>query len=277
MQHLIDIHQAALDCVMTEDAHDKVRKTHLTVTAWEQGKLMPSETSSAPVPIPQPGRPSHPELVAPGRVPKRGVNSPQQRAALVHALAHIEFNAINLAWDVVYRFRGLPRAFYDDWITVAADEARHFTMLRGRLRELDHDYGDFAAHNGLWQAAVHTSHDLLARMALVPRVLEARGLDVTGEICLRLRRAGDSVTADMVATIEQEEVAHVRAGTRWFRHGCAQAGLEPHATFFNLIDRFAQGRIKGPFNREARLRAGFTLQELEELERRFSQHLLKRS
>lgn len=267
MQHPTDIHQAALDCITTDNPDEKLRKTQATAAAWEQGELTPSDTAPAPVPIPQPGRPPRPELVAPGCVPKRGVNTPRQRAALIHALAHIEFNAINLAWDAVYRFRGLPRAFYDDWVVVAADEARHFAMLRRRLRELDHDYGDFAAHNGLWEAAAATSHDLAARMALVPRVLEARGLDVTGEIEQRLRRAGDPATADIVAAIEQEEVAHVRAGTRWFRHGCAQQGLDPHATFFDLINRLAHGRIKGPFNREARLRAGFTPRELEELER----------
>lgn len=263
-----DIHQAAWECIKTEDIDEKLRKTQSTAAAWQQGKLAPSDKAPAPVPIPRPGRPPRPELVAPTRVPKRGVNTVKQRAALIHALAHIEFNAINLAWDVVYRFRGLPRAFYDDWVTVADDEARHFALLRQRLRELEHDYGDFAAHDGLWQAATRTDQDLTARMALVPRVLEARGLDVTGEIALRLRRAGDPATADIVATIEQEEVAHVRAGTRWFRHGCAQKGLDPHATFFHLIDRLVPGRVKGPFNHEARLQAGFTPRELAELERR---------
>jgi uncharacterized ferritin-like protein (DUF455 family) len=184
----------------------------------------------------------------------------------VHAIAHIEFNAIDLAWDAVYRFRGLPHAYYADWVSVANDEARHFSLLRARLQELGYDYGDFDAHNGLWEMAEKTAHDGLARMALVPRVLEARGLDVTPGMIVKLRSLGDSATVAILETILREEVAHVAAGSRWYRWYCERAGIDPAPRFRELLGEYARAVLYGPFNFEARSAAGFDDEELRMLE-----------
>ena len=209
-----------------------------------------------------PGRPERPVLVSPRDVPFRGLGSAEGRAALVHAVAHIEFNAVNLALDAALRFDGLPPDYYADWMGVARDEARHFAMLGARLAELGHAYGDFPAHNGLWEAAQKTAHDPLTRMALVPRVLEARGLDVTPGMIHRLREVGDARTAEVLAVILDEEVAHVAIGTRWYRHLCAQRGLDPVPTFHALLAEH-RVRLQRPMNEEARRRAGFDARELE--------------
>jgi uncharacterized ferritin-like protein (DUF455 family) len=198
----------------------------------------------------------------PREVPRRGLGSAEGRAALVHAVAHIEFNAINLAWDAVYRFRGMPGAYYRDWASVANDEARHFTMLAARLGQLGHAYGDFDAHNGLWEMAVKTADSCLERMALVPRVLEARGLDVTPGMIARLRSVGDEATAAILEIILREEVPHVATGTRWFRYCCERDGLDPAAAFRALLAEQVSGGLKGPFNLEARRAAGFDDAEL---------------
>lgn len=209
-----------------------------------------------------PGRPVRPVLVSPREVPYRGLGSAEGRAALVHAVAHIEFNAVNLALDAALRFDGLPPAYYADWIGVARDEARHFGMLTARLAELGHVYGDFPAHNGLWEAAQKTAHDPVQRMALVPRVLEARGLDVTPGMIHRLREVGDARTADVLGVILDEEVAHVAIGSRWFRHLCDVRGLDPVSTFRSLLVEH-RVRLQQPMNLDARMRAGFDLLELE--------------
>jgi uncharacterized ferritin-like protein (DUF455 family) len=198
-------------------------------------------------------------------VPQRGLGTPEGRAALVHAIAHIEFNAINLAWDAVYRFRGFPADYYRDWARCAHDEARHFAMLAVRLAELGHAYGDFDAHDGLWEMAGKTAHSDLARMALVPRVLEARGLDVTPGMIERLRGVGDEGTIAILEVILREEVAHVAAGTRWFRWCCERDGLEPRSTFVSLLRQYMGGSLRGPFNLSARRAAGFDAQEMEQL------------
>jgi uncharacterized ferritin-like protein (DUF455 family) len=213
----------------------------------------------------EPGRPGRPELIDPARVPRRRLGSATGRAALVHAIAHIEFNAINLALDAAYRFRGLPKDFYRDWLSVAADEARHFELLQERLRALGYEYGDFPAHNGLWEMAEKTAGDCLVRMALVPRVLEARGLDVTPGMIERLNSAGDGRTAGVLEVILAEEERHVAIGTRWFRHCCAQEGREPMPTFVALLKTHYSGTLRGPFNLEARYRAGFTPEEMRAL------------
>ncbi len=212
-----------------------------------------------------PGRPDLPRLVHPRDLPRRGFGSNEGRAAFIHAVAHIEFNAIDLAWDAVYRFRGMPAAYYADWVGVANDEARHFSMLRARLRALGHDYGDFDAHNGLWEMAGKTAHDGLVRMALVPRVLEARGLDVTPGMIVKLRGLHDDATADILEIILREEVAHVAAGSRWYRWHCERAGVEPNAKFRALLLEYATSVLHKPFNMDARLQAGFDIEELEGL------------
>jgi uncharacterized ferritin-like protein (DUF455 family) len=209
-----------------------------------------------------PGRPERPELVHPRDVVHRGLGTAAGRAAMVHAVAHIEFNAINLALDAALRFRELPCDFVRDWISVAQDEARHFGLLGARLEELGYHYGDFCAHNGLWEAAEKTSHDVLARMALVPRVLEARGLDVTPGIIHRFVEIGDAGTVSVLRIILDEEVRHVAIGTHWFRWLCAKRGLEPNATFKRLLAEHGM-RVRLPLNRAARAAAGFDDEELD--------------
>jgi uncharacterized ferritin-like protein (DUF455 family) len=225
---------------------------------------MPAD-APPPEPIRMPGRPERPRLVHPRELPKRGFGTDEGRAAFVHAIAHIEFNAIDLAWDAVYRFRGMPAAFYVDWVGVANDEARHFAMLRERLQQMGFDYGDFDAHNGLWEMAEKTAHDGLSRMALVPRVLEARGLDVTPGMITRLQGLGDKATVAILEVILREEVAHVAAGSRWFRWYCERAGVDPVRCFRELLAEYARAVLHGPFNLEARSAAGFDDAELRML------------
>lgn len=208
-----------------------------------------------------PGRPAQPELISPRDVPNRGLGTPEGRAAMIHAVAHIEFNAVNLALDAALRFDWLPAEYYADWISVAQDEARHFAMLSARLVALGYHYGAFAAHNGLWEAAEKTAHDVLARMALVPRVLEARGLDVTPGMIRRLDEVGDAPTAAVLRVILHEEVRHVAIGTRWYRYLCAQRGIDPLATFRALLVEH-RVRLQPPFNWPARSDAGFEPAEL---------------
>ena len=216
-------------------------------------------------PIGPPGRPARPALVDASRVARRRPGSEEGRAALVHAIAHIEFNAINLALDAAYRFRGMPRQYYLDWLSVAVDEARHFLMLRKRLRKMGRDYGDFPAHNGLWEMAEKTADSCLKRMALVPRVLEARGLDVTPGMIERLDSAGDAETVAALEVILAEEVRHVAVGTEWFRYCCGLEKLEPLETFLELLRDYYAGSLRGPFNLDARYEAGFSKDEMEAL------------
>ena len=244
---------------------DKVSQSIAAAEAFKRGALTVAKDAPLPEVIDAPGRPELPKLVAPRNVAHRGLGSTEGRAAFVHAIAHIEFNAINLAWDAVYRFRGMPDAFYADWVGVAADEARHFAMLRERLQQLGHDYGDLDAHNGLWEMAEKTAHCCRERMALVPRVLEARGLDVTPGMIVRLRTAGDEATAAILEVILREEVAHVAAGSRWFRWCCERDGVDPDAEFGRLIALHARGSVRGPFNLDARQAAGFSAAELDSL------------
>ena len=258
--------QAARHCLDADTPDAKPASTFATAEAFARGELSIPADAGEPAPIAMPGRPAKPALVHPRHLPRRGFGTTEGRAAFIHAVAHIEFNAIDLAWDAVYRFRGMPAQYYADWIGVARDEARHFGLLRARLRELGHDYGDFDAHNGLWEMAAQTAHDGLARMALVPRVLEARGLDVTPAMIVKLREFGDEATAGILEVILREEVAHVAAGTRWFRWWCERAGVEPRARFRELLGEFASGVLHGPFNIQARLAAGFDLDELAGLE-----------
>jgi uncharacterized ferritin-like protein (DUF455 family) len=212
-----------------------------------------------------PGRPVRPELVEPRLLQRRSMSTPQGRVVLLHALAHIEFNAINLALDAVWRFPGMPDAFYADWLKVAAEEAYHFSLLRTRLADYGHVYGDFPAHNGLWEMCERTQDDVLARMALVPRVLEARGLDASPPIRARLVQAGDDESAAILDVILRDEVGHVRIGNHWFRHLCDARGLDPHAAWLELARQYHAPKMRGPFNLEARRSAGFDEAELDTL------------
>jgi uncharacterized ferritin-like protein (DUF455 family) len=212
-----------------------------------------------------PGRPVRPELVDPRKLKRRSMQSPEGRAVLLHALAHIEFNAINLALDAVWRFAGMPAAFYLDWLKVAAEEAHHFSLLVARLAEFGHAYGDFPAHDGLWDMCERTRVDVLARMALVPRTLEARGLDASPPIRARLQQAGDHASAAILDVILRDEIGHVLIGNHWFRHLCDEGSLDPHVTYMRLADQYHAPKLRGPFNFEARRDAGFDDAELAAL------------
>ena len=244
----------ALCCAAPADKVAMLRAVDAATAVVEPGLVLP--------PVDEPGRPARPSLVAPARVPRRGTGSPAGRAALIHAIAHIEFNAINLALDAAARFSGLPVAYYRDWWQVACEEALHFSLLCEHLAVLGHQYGDFPAHNGLWEAARKTQHDPLARMALVPRVLEARGLDVTPAMRARLVAAGDEAAAAILDVILRDEVGHVAIGNRWYRHLCALAGRDPVIAFTELCAQHGQHPPRPPFNVDARLAGGFTLEEL---------------
>ena len=258
--------EAARACLDAADPAEKAELTHAHAAAFLRGERALPAGAPPPRPIRMPGRPPRPRLVHPRDLPRRGLGSDGGRAAFLHAIAHIELNAIDLAWDAVYRFRGMPGDFYRDWVQVADDEARHFVLLRDRLRALGYDYGDFDAHNGLWEMSEKTAHDGLARMALVPRVLEARGLDVTPGMIERLRALGDLHTVQILETILAEEVAHVAAGSRWYRWYCQRAGVEPRSRFRELLAEYASGYLRGPYNIEARLLAGFDEDELASLQ-----------
>ena len=219
--------------------------------------------------VESPGRPDRPLLRHPARVPQRGPGSVEGRAAMIHAITHIEFNAINLALDAVCRFAAMPDDYYFDWISVAKEESVHFTLLSQHLKQqYGHDYGDFAAHDGLWAMADKTKHDVLTRMALVPRILEARGLDVTPAMRDKLRHHGDPAAAAILDLILGDEVGHVLIGNRWYTRLCAERGLEPMATFERLL-REHDVLVRPPFNRAARLASGFNEEELVRLEARF--------
>lgn len=258
---------AAHRCLMADTPALKLAASHQVVAAWQAGELsLDEQTAPMIARIDRPGRPPLPALVSPRNLPHRGLGTSDGRAALLHAVAHIEFNAIDLAWDAAYRFRGMPRAFYDDWTQVAADEARHFGLLSERLSDYGYAYGDFDAHNGLWDMAIKTDGSCLERMALVPRVLEARGLDVTPAMIGRLRSVGDTASVAVLEIILREEVAHVAAGSRWFRWCCENEGIDAERTFDTLISRYASTAIKRPLNHDARRAAGFTENELRHLD-----------
>jgi len=211
----------------------------------------------------RPGRPALPRLVHPRDVPQRGVGSAAGRAALLHAIAHIEFNAVDLALDALWRFAGMSPAWYADWLSVACDEARHFSMLSAELTRRGFAYGDFDAHDGLWEMALRTRDDPLERMALVPRLMEARGLDVTPLIMSKLEQANDLAAVEILAVILREEVGHVAIGNRWYTALCAERGLDPALAWNDLAARHGASPPRGPLNEAARLQAGFTPQELQ--------------
>jgi uncharacterized ferritin-like protein (DUF455 family) len=258
------IFEATKRCLALPEPDSKCTAVTELAEAVDQGRCRWDSENPVEA-IGSPGRPDRPELVDPSRVPRRRLGSPRGRAALVHAIAHIEFNAINLALDAAYRFRDMPEQYYRDWLSVAADEARHFRLLQARLRELGSEYGDFPAHNGLWEMAEKTADRCLVRMALVPRVLEARGLDVTPGMIERLTGAGDHDTVAALKVILKEEVRHVAIGTHWFRFCCEQEGLDPLPTFLDLLNHHFSGSIRGPFNMAARRQAGFSDEEMEAL------------
>jgi len=250
------IEAGALRVLTTVSGQDKATLTRELVASWGAGDLVVGQGGVA---MPgRPARPARPALLAPREMPRRCGTGLAGRTALIHALAHIELNAIDLAWDLIGRFgrEDWPKQFYDDWVGVASDEARHFTLLDARLRSLGATYGDLPAHDGLWEAADNTAHDALARLAVVPLVLEARALDVTPGMISRLNRAGDNESADLIETIGREEIGHVAAGWRWFKHLAERRGLNPASAYRENVRKHFAGNLKPPFNHEARRMAG---------------------
>jgi uncharacterized ferritin-like protein (DUF455 family) len=234
---------------------EKVRLSGALASRWRRGGMPVGRA----MPPPRPARPESPALLPPRDMPKRrNFGSLPGRVALLHALAHIELNAIDLAWDLLARFpdAGLPRDFYDDWLAVAAEEAEHFALLAARLEDLGSCYGALPAHDGLWEAAAATAEDVVARLAIVPLVLEARGLDVTPEMIRRLERAGDAASTALLSRIYEDEIGHVAAGARWFDRLCRRRGLDPETTFHDRVRHYFAGALKPPFNLAARDAAG---------------------
>ncbi|MDR7095735.1 ferritin-like domain-containing protein [Hydrogenophaga laconesensis] len=267
---LISLRAQALWALCVADPGVKVAATHALFEAWQEGRTR-LNTAEHLTPAPSaslPGRPKQPVLVPPVDVPQRSPFTPPGLAMLLHAVTHIEFNAINLALDAVWRFPGMPVGFYADWLRVAHEEAIHFDLLRTHLQSLGHDYGDFAAHGSLWEMCVRTQGDVTARMALVPRTLEARGLDATPPMQARLRKVGTPAAlraVEILDVILRDEIGHVAVGNRWYGWLCAQQGIEPLSHYRRLAREHAAPRLKPPFNDAARLAAGFSPSELAEL------------
>lgn len=210
-----------------------------------------------------PGRPKKPVLISPRDLPRRSLNIVEGRAAMIHSFAHIEFNAINLAWDLICRFQDMPNEFYIDWAQVAAEETKHFKLLQGLLDDAGYEYGDFPAHDGLWKIAEQTAHDLLLRLAVVPRIMEAKGLDVTPGLIERFRKIEDENTCAVLELILKEEIGHVNRGTKWYRYQCQQLNRSPDELFKEIAKEYLPSTNSKNINRQARLMAGFSQIELD--------------
>jgi len=259
----MNLYQSAYSCLMENNVEQKRACADKLYVDYLDGKIVRSDFELKKIDIP--GRPPKPDLIPPSQLKQRKLGSELGRATLIHAIAHIEFNAINLALDAVYRFRDMPEEYYADWLKVASEEAYHFSLLNHRLEKMGYHYGDFPAHNGLWEMVLKTDHNVMIRMALVPRVLEARGLDVTPGMMERLAKAGDSETVDILKIILHDEIGHVAIGSRWFKYCCKLCELNPEKKFRELLKEYMGGALRGPFYIEGRLQAGFTQEEMDEL------------
>lgn len=256
----------ARDCLWEKDLNAKIQRSERIVGESKRGiDLVRTKSIEQCVA----GRPEFPKLVSPNKLPRRGFSNPEKRLTLVHAIAHIEFNAINLAWDAIYRFQDMPGDYYRDWIKIAGEETRHFCLLRTYLNKHQQDYGDYDAHDGLWKMAELSAHDVLHRMAIVPRVLEARGLDVTPAMISRFEENDDYEIAGILSTIYRDEVGHVGIGDKWFKTICKQRQLDARVTFRKLLLDFKLDKFSGAINRSARGEAGFSAQELDDIEQGF--------
>ncbi len=262
-----NIFTIAETCLHQADPVLKIETTHYAQGLFNNGQL--SFDSITPVlDIAKTKFPDKPQLLKPRDMPRRRLSSITGRAAFFHALAHIEFIAIYLAWDILYRFRGFPEKFYQDWLQVADEEAQHFTLIRQHLQEMGVDYGDLPAHSGLWQHAEDTAGDILARLALVPRCMEARGLDVTPQMIKKFKQQDDQKSVKLLTRILSDEVGHVKIGSYWFKKLCQQRGFNHEEKFKQMITTYYQGKPKGPFNRDLRIIAGFSDAEINWLEQR---------
>jgi uncharacterized ferritin-like protein (DUF455 family) len=250
---------ATVLAICAEDLDLKTALAQQAATRWFERRLSLRSPLDPPLPD-RPGRPAKPQLVPPKAVEKRSLHTLKGRIALLHSIAHIELNAVDLALDIVARYatEPVPHSFFDGWMQVAFEESKHFRMVRDRLRDLGADYGDMPAHDGLWQAAHSTRNDLTARLAVVPLILEARGLDVTPSLQAKMRETGDLETAAVLDVIYNDEKGHVAIGAKWFRFLCARERRDPAATFQQLVRANFRGALKPPFNDLARAEAGLT-------------------
>ncbi len=267
---MIHLYDAAYDVLKTPCPIEKAKKTRAHVQAWRDGKITKIGDPSTEKPLlERPARPVKPDLRAPSEMPRRAkAGSTKSKIALLHALAHIELNAIDLSWDIIARFThfsdqhaskedfSIPKAFYDDWTKVADDEAKHHLMLEERLNDLGASYGDLPAHDGLWEASEKTAHDFAARLAIVPMVLEARGLDVTPNMIAAMKKQEDFKTAEFLQIIHDDEITHVRAGTVWFESWCDYHGHDIEEYWQHLVRTYFNGKLKSPFNHPSREEAG---------------------
>jgi len=257
-----DLREAAINWLANTSPTHKAEGVESLNKAWLAGQVSLNVSAILAEPPGIPGRPDKPKLVSPLEVEKRSMRTVEGRAALIHALAHIEFNAINLALDAVWRFADMPVQYYTDWLKVAAEEAYHFGLLNGYLQTMGYEYGDFSAHNSLWEMAERTRSDVLARMALVPRTMEARGLDASPPLRNKFQQIGDVEAAGILDIILRDEIGHVAIGNHWFNWLCEQRGLEPIATYEDLARQYHAPAMRKPLNLEARRQAGFTEAEL---------------
>ncbi len=256
-----EMRNMAAACLMAAEPDEKLMRVRELARAHKAGDVQ-IDPSIPPATLTAPGRPEKPELVRANKMPRRGFGTQEGRAIMMHAIVHIEFNAINLALDAIQRFPDMPGDYYKDWLQVAAEEAYHFELVRAHLRHLGGEYGDYVAHGGLWEMCEKTDADVLQRMALVPRVLEARGLDVTPGIQKKLAQAGDHHAVSILDIIFRDEINHVAIGNRWYRYCCDQRGLDTESTFAALLAEFYPKGLMGPYNMLARQQAGFTDSEL---------------
>lgn len=259
---LADLRESALNWLVNSDPWRKSNGVSALYAAWQKGQLTLDVNAALNATDIIPGRPHVPELVSPLQVEKRSMRTVEGRAALIHALAHIEFNAINLALDAVWRFSAMPEQYYSDWLQVAAEEAYHFGLLNDYLVKMGYRYGDFSAHNSLWEMAEKTQHDVLARMALVPRTMEARGLDASPPLRNKFAQIGDDEAAEILDIILRDEIGHVAIGNRWFNWLCEQRGLAPITAYDALAKQYNAPAMRKPLNMDARRKAGFTEEEL---------------
>ncbi len=263
---MLSLFDYAETCLHRSNRDELLHLTHEAKSKLDKGELAVA-SDSQPLPIALVTFPSQPMWVAPRLVPKRKLTAKGGNAAFFHAIGHIEFVAIYLAWDILYRFRGLPNAFYQDWLRIADEEAQHFELISKHLQTLDIDYGDLPAHGGLWELAEQTADDLLARLALVPRCMEAHGLDVTPGLIEKFKQLDDNASISILQRILTDEVGHVERGSFWFKYVCEQKQLNPETEYRRLLSEYYQGgKPKGPFNREMRIIAGFSNAELDWLE-----------
>jgi uncharacterized ferritin-like protein (DUF455 family) len=264
---MLELRETSLAILANTDVQSKVSQLANLFDEYQAGRIVvnPSGNLDSQNNC-LPGRPTKPDLVAPKFVPKRKMDTVEGRAILWHSLAHIEFNAMNLALDAIWRFPNMPKAYYEDWLRVAKEESYHFSLINAHLQSFGFSYGDFPAHNSLWEMVERTTDSVVARMALVPRTMEARGLDAVPEIRDRFKQIKDDRAVEILEIILHDEIGHVLVGNRWFNFLCANDNLSPITTYRELAEKYRAPTLRGPFNFDAREQAGFTSEELELLE-----------